>query len=226
MNEANGCVPRIRIKINLSPADEERFWSKVNKTGPTQPHMATPCWVWAAGKSKKGYGAFSIGGKQIKPHRIVCVLTYGPIPQSLCVCHHCDNPECCRVEHLFLGTDADNARDKITKGRCNSPRGDAHFSRKHPEWLSRGEAHYSQQYPERISRGEAHSIIMQKVAPRGESHWRAKLTVEQVIEIRAIHKTGGVTQIQIAKKFGVCTTAICKIIGRKKWAHIPSVESR
>jgi hypothetical protein len=33
------------------------------------------------------------------------------------VLHHCDNPPCRKLSHLFLGTPADNAADRDAKGR-------------------------------------------------------------------------------------------------------------
>jgi hypothetical protein len=44
-------------------------------------------------------------------------LTYGDIPAGMIICHRCDNPPCVRPEHLFLGTQADNQRDRKRKGR-------------------------------------------------------------------------------------------------------------
>lgn len=36
---------------------------------------------------------------------------------KLYVLHHCDNPQCLRLEHLFQGTQSDNMKDMNAKGR-------------------------------------------------------------------------------------------------------------
>lgn len=66
-----------------------------------------------------GYGRFKVDGVMRKPHRIAYELWVGPIPPGLFVCHRCDNPSCCRPEHLFVGTQTDNMRDMAAKGRGN-----------------------------------------------------------------------------------------------------------
>jgi hypothetical protein len=44
-------------------------------------------------------------------------LAYGPIPEGMSVCHHCDNRRCCNPQHLFLGDTAANMGDKKRKMR-------------------------------------------------------------------------------------------------------------
>jgi hypothetical protein len=101
----------------------KRFWGYVDKNGPTMPNMDTPCWEWTAGrfKSSLGYGQFRLGGKKVRAHRLAWQLDGGANPQGMLVLHRCDNPICCRVSHLFLGTSLDNARDRDRKGRHRTP---------------------------------------------------------------------------------------------------------
>lgn len=76
------------------------------------------CIEWTGRTLPRGYGAVYVDGKQVLTHRLAWTLANGPIPDGLHVLHHCDNPPCCNVEHLFLGTNADNAADRDAKGRA------------------------------------------------------------------------------------------------------------
>lgn len=91
--------------------DFERFWSKVDKSG--------ECWLWIASRLSGGYGQFQMGGRPHAAHRAAWILANGPIPPGLHVLHSCDNPPCVRLDHLRLGTVADNMRDKALRGRYN-----------------------------------------------------------------------------------------------------------
>ena len=53
----------------------------------------------------------------------------------------------------------------------------------------------------------------------GESHPSAKLTVNQVLEIRHLSSTGS-TQNELIKLYGISQSVISNIILRKTWKHI------
>jgi hypothetical protein len=73
------------------------------------------------GKAPKadGHVQLSFGGRQLYIHRFVYATLKGEIPKGMVVCHRCDNPRCVNIDHLWLGTPADNNRDMHRKGRSN-----------------------------------------------------------------------------------------------------------
>jgi hypothetical protein len=55
-------------------------------------------------------------------HRAAWQCYRGPIPEGMQVNHHCDRPLCCNPDCLFLGSQADNIADMMSKGRHCSGR--------------------------------------------------------------------------------------------------------
>ncbi len=103
----------------------QRFWAKVNKSGPVLRPELGPCWIWIGSRktggnpSGIGYGEMRLLGRIRFAHRVAWLVTHGEMP-TLHVLHKCDGGRdgCVRPDHLFLGTNADNMADKAAKGRC------------------------------------------------------------------------------------------------------------
>lgn len=156
----------------------ERFWFRVNKSGPVPEHKPElgPCWVWTGTlhRTKHEKGARGrlrpSGGRKGKrefAYRVAWFLEHGAYPELL-VLHRCDNPECVRIDHLFLGTHQDNMRDMAQKRR----------------------------------------------AAFGEDSGNAKLTRQQVAEIRAIGDRE--PRNKVAERYGISGRHVLGII-RGEW---------
>lgn len=137
---------------------EERYWQKVQK--------GESCWMWTGTKNERGYGSLRFGKKMKKATHVSIFISTGEWPErGKVVCHRCDNPSCVRVDHLFVGSDLDNNRDRHSKGRT--------VINKCP--------------PERKARGQNHGLS--KLTPRLVKEIRAS-TASQ----REIAKIFGVSQ--------------------------------
>lgn len=78
------------------------------------------CRLWIARTKPQGHGTLQWKNRCTYAHRLAWICANGPIPDGLCVCHKCDVPNCINPDHLFLGTRADNNRDRHAKGRYDS----------------------------------------------------------------------------------------------------------
>ena len=94
---------------------ETRFWRHVATAG------ADDCWLWTAHKNANGYGVVGVEGRCMLAHRVSWSMRWGrPVPEDRRILHECDVRACVNPLHLWLGTQRDNIRDMIAKGRMRA----------------------------------------------------------------------------------------------------------
>jgi len=87
----------------------DSFWRNVEKSN--------GCWLWVGKKSKRGYGELQVNKKYWSAHRFSYRLSNGRIYRSLDVLHSCDTPLCVNSKHLSQGTQIENWKQAIKRGR-------------------------------------------------------------------------------------------------------------
>lgn len=103
----------------------EKFWNNVAFI------PFHECWEWIGNKNHFGYGRIQMSKKTHKAHRLSWELHHKQkVPDGMFVCHSCDNPGCVNPEHLWIGTAAENNKDRNRKGRANMPKGHIHWKKK------------------------------------------------------------------------------------------------
>lgn len=149
------------------------------------------CVIWPRALSNRGRGQIWDKGKLKLAHRWVWERLQEPIPPGKILCHHCDNPSCVNIAHLYVGTQADNMRDMRERGRsfgATNPRGCREAGRKG---------------------GQMNNWS------RGESNPRAKLMIAEAHDIALSNKPTRA----LAEYYGVHMTTIQRIRTGKMWAN-------
>lgn len=94
----------------------QRFYSRC------EPDPNSGCWLWFGASRSGGYGRV-VTPFRSAAHRMSYLISKGKIPDGLLVRHKCDTPACVNPDHLLLGTDADNVRDRDERGRTSRHHG-------------------------------------------------------------------------------------------------------
>lgn len=150
----------------------------------------TDCWEWT-GVLNGGYGHLSVKGKRILAHRFsLQIALERQIPSNLEVRHMCNNSKCINPEHLKEGTHSDNMNDMVLSGR-----------------QARG----------KMLSDKLRGISHPKTS--GAKNGRAKLTEEDVIEIR----NSSNSQCTLAIQYGVNRGHIRSIQTYKSWTTVTKV---
>lgn len=236
-------MPRPNNRPTVCPRRlRNAFWAKVNKHGPTMPHMSTPCWEWTGSRGHVGHGQAYIGPNENDPkdtgvryaHRVSWSIAHGD-PGPLDVLHICDNSPCVRPDHLHLGDQQVNMDDKVARSR--QTRGaDIHTSRFTEDVVLAIRAAGRTASQEDIGKtygvsGESIGNILQGTTwshvggPRvvektraGADNGNSKLTEDDVRAIRAIGRSEPVKSI--AARYGLSAPAVSYILLRKTWKNV------
>jgi Autographiviridae endonuclease len=75
------------------------------------------CWIWLSALRTDGYGQLTFNHKHMSAHRASYEAFCNCIPDGFHVLHTCDTPQCINPDHLYIGKDKENARDRKMRGR-------------------------------------------------------------------------------------------------------------
>jgi hypothetical protein len=177
------------------PFQDDRFWAKVRVA-------ENGCWLWT-GALAGGYGMLGRNHRMYGAHRYCFEMTCGSIPDGLLVLHTCDNPACVRNDDegwYELNDILHPRRGHLWLGTHQDNVDDMMGKGRQVPGLG---GHPSQGHP----------------MPSGETHWAARLTAEQVREIRRQSREG-LSLTELASLYGVSVGHISGILTRRKWRDL------
>lgn len=214
-----------------------RFWGYVDCLGDDE------CWEWLGTRDAWGRGVLSViedGKKRVlKAPRIAFFLEHGRWPEPNAN-HHCDNPACCNVRHIYEGTQAENVADQ--RQRARTRRGtDHHRAKLTPDDVAlirqlsgsgygqspiAGRFGVSRETIRAVLRGKTWTHVPGDNPPppkpdvAGEKCATSKLAAEAVLTMRAA-SSGGESLGSLARRYGISKTQVSRIVNRLAWGHLP-----
>lgn len=150
------------------------------------------CWLRSRNLDADGYSRVITKSGSIRAHRLAYELTYGPIPDGSLIRHLCPGG----------GNPACVRPDHLAPGTPADNVADRVAAGNSATGARNGV--YTK--PERRRRGETHGC--------------AKLTGDQVVEIRRRHASGSATITDLSQEFGVSVSTASAIVRRVTWGHI------
>ena len=186
------------------------------------------------------------GRRHVTIHTLVLEAFVGPCPPGMVGRHYPDrDPANNALANLSWGTPSQNVQDSLEHGTHHS--GMVHGERHGQAKLTDAQAREIHALVQKTTVSEVarrfgvsvsvvHHIATGKrwkhlgleplpgfrhnLAHRGEQNPSAKLTASQVAEIRARYQAGGITQAELARKYGVTQVLVSRIVLGKVWAHL------
>lgn len=170
--------------IELSIEHYNRFWEKVNYT-----EDKDDCWYWGNYSMDKGYGRLNVKGHVFHSSQVSLALSGVDIKENDMVLH---SKKC--IENAIL-----NFNDGVKARACCNPR-----------HLRIGTA--KDNVRDTMESGSAKGLFDGTKYSYGETHYNAKLSEKDIIDIRKDKRH----QYEIAKDYGVNPATISRIKSSKR----------
>ena len=98
------------MKVHLSFRRLKSFYRRIDIRTDDE------CWRWIGKVQSRTRGYLTVDGKRWLAHRLMYAITFDD-PGSYVVRHTCDTPNCCNPNHMILGTQLDNIKDRQDRNR-------------------------------------------------------------------------------------------------------------
>ena len=152
----------------------------------------TSCWLWQGKPDSDGYGQIKDRGRKLRAHRYALEIQLGrPLGMDMQSLHKCDVPMCVRN---------DGERSHLFEGTYRDNIDDM---------LAKG----------RQMSGDRNHIRRNPSIVQGERNGNARLTTDQVREMRVLAASGQ-TCTALAHRFGVSISLVSQIVRRKVWRSV------